>query len=193
MILSSFSHRPTDRRKKTLSMVVSAEVISKASDLTPCRYQEPTQNIQWKPAFDMGLFIEIVWCIFFIFVKYMRQYFDGLSQRPMSSPPGRSPSDATVGRLPYPWSSPYPGPGHYNYHPSQHYYRTWFHNYKQQWHQQWQRFSGAQHQYNEKLSSLFGKFPRCKLKVLVNSELNSLNNACKLFILSLYLNDIPKT
>ena len=111
----------------------------------------------------------------------------------MSSPPGRSPSDATVGRLPYPWSSPYPGPGHYNYHPSQHYYRTWFHNYKQQWHQQWQRFSGAQHQYNEKLSSLFGKFPRCKLKVLVNSESNSLNNACKLFILSLYLNDIPKT
>ena len=123
----------------------------------------------------------------------MRRYFDGLCQRPMSSPPGRSPSDATVGRLPYPWSSPYPGPGHYNYHPSQHYYRTWFHNYKQQWHQQWQRFSGAQHQYNEKLSSLFGKFPRCKLKVLVNSELNSLNNACKLFILSLYLNDIPKT
>ena len=69
----------------------------------------------------------------------------------------------------YPWNlqrhAPSSGAGAgypYNYYNTNPYYRNWFHNYKEQWHQHWQRFRGAA-QYNEKFSSLLGKLPRSKL------------------------------
>ena len=70
----------------------------------------------------------------------------------------------------YPWNLQRHAPGHggagsaypYNYYNTNPYYRNWFHNYKEQWHQHWQRFRGAA-QYNEKFSSLLGKLPRSKL------------------------------
>ena len=69
----------------------------------------------------------------------------------------------------YPWNlqrhAPSSGAGSgypYNYYNTNPYYRNWFHNYKEQWHQHWQRFRGAA-QYNEKFSSLLGKLPRSKL------------------------------
>ena len=88
----------------------------------------------------------------------------------------RSQAKETVAsRLPYqgfhayPWNLQRPAPGsgaagpeyHYNYYNTNPYYRSWFHNYKEQWHQHWQRFRGAA-QYNEKFSSLLGKLPRSK-------------------------------
>ena len=69
----------------------------------------------------------------------------------------------------YPWNlqrhAPSSGAGAgypYNYYNTNPYYRNWFHNYKEQWHQHWQRFRGAA-QYNEKFSSLLGKLPKSKL------------------------------
>ena len=70
----------------------------------------------------------------------------------------------------YPWNLQRHAPGHggagsaypYNYYNTNPYYRNWFHNYKEQWHQHWQRFRGAA-QYNEKFSSILGKLPRSKL------------------------------
>ena len=73
----------------------------------------------------------------------------------------------------YPWNlqrhAPSAGAGAgsgypYNYYNTNPYYRNWFHNYKEQWHQHWQRFRGAA-QYNGKFSSLLGKLPRSKLCV----------------------------
>ena len=69
----------------------------------------------------------------------------------------------------YPWNLQRHGPGPggagsgypYNYYNANPYYRNWFHNYKEQWQQHWQRFRGAAH-YNEKFSSILGKLPRSK-------------------------------
>ena len=51
-------HTDWSAQKENLSMVVSSEVIPEATDLTPCRYQEPTQNLD----FEMGLFNNFFWC-----------------------------------------------------------------------------------------------------------------------------------
>ena len=56
----------------------------------------------------------------------------------------------------------YPSPYYYNSSP---YYRSWFHNYKEQWHHHWQKFRGENSKGvvdPEKFPSLFGKLHRCK-------------------------------
>ena len=78
----------------------------------------------------------------------------------------------------YPWNlqrqshggpSSYPthAPYYYNSNP---YYRTWFNNYREQWQQQWQRIKGKNY-YNDKISSIFGKFPRRKFDQPKNLEM----------------------